>query len=112
MMVERIDRKLEVRDETIPQAIKRILTGRVLTARELSQEIGKSEKVIYGHLEKLVKYKNVIMIPPECSSCGFVFSSRDRAAKPGKCPRCRKTRIEPPRFTRVPDDHRSAEIFR
>jgi transcriptional regulator len=74
-----------------------------LTAKELSALVGISEKDVAGHLEHLEKSLRaggaaLEVIPSECLSCGFVFKDRKRLTRPGSCPECRSTRIEPPAF--------------
>ena len=74
-----------------------------LTARELSARVGISEKDVAGHLEHLEKSLKaggaaLTVLPAECLACGFVFRERKRLSRPGSCPECRATRIEPPAF--------------
>jgi hypothetical protein len=74
-----------------------------LTAKELSARVGISEKDVAGHLEHLEKSLKaggaaLEVIPAECLACGFVFKERKRLTRPGSCPECRSTRIEPPAF--------------
>ena len=73
------------------------------TAKELSARVGISEKDVAGHLEHLEKSLKaggaaLVVIPAECLSCGFVFKERKRLTRPGSCPECRATRIDPPAF--------------
>jgi transcriptional regulator len=74
-----------------------------LTAKELSARVGISEKDVAGHLEHLEKSlraggARLVVIPSECLACGFVFRERKRLTRPGSCPQCRSTRIDPPSF--------------
>jgi predicted Zn-ribbon and HTH transcriptional regulator len=94
----------EQRHDTLRHEILTLLSGRQLSVADISAEIGKSEKELYDHLENLMKYKSVEMIPARCLNCGFVFRERSRARKPGKCPRCKKTRIGQPLFTYTAED--------
>ena len=41
----------------------------------------------------------IVMLPPKCTKCGFVFRNLKRPRKPSKCPRCKSERIESPKFT-------------
>ena len=73
------------------------------TARELSARVGISEKDVAGHLEHLRKSLRaggaaLEVIPAECLACGFVFKDRQRLTRPGACPECRATRVDPPAF--------------
>lgn len=40
----------------------------------------------------------VIMFPPTCRACGFVFKSLKKPRRPKKCPKCKEERVAPPRF--------------
>ena len=91
---------------TIRQRIQLELEIGFLSCRELSQLVHQSEKEVRDHLEHLrlslrQQEKNLIIDPPVCRKCGFVFEQRSRLAKPGKCPTCRHTGIEPPFFSIV-----------
>ena len=86
------------RHETIRQEIIRLLDGNRLPVGVLSKEVRLSEREIYAHLEQIKRSGLLLIIPAECDDCGFVFAGRDRVKKPGKCPRCRSTHIEPPLF--------------
>jgi len=74
-----------------------------LTAKELSARVGIPEKDVAGHLEHLEKSlrtggAHLDVIPAECLACGFIFRDRKRLTRPGSCPECRSTRIDPPAF--------------
>jgi predicted Zn-ribbon and HTH transcriptional regulator len=59
---------------------------------------------IYDHLEHIArtvraKYgKLLLMDPPYCKKCGYVFKDLKKPKKPSRCPRCGSEWIEPPRF--------------
>ncbi len=59
---------------------------------------------IYEHLKHIAKSirksdtKNLLMMPPKCKKCGYIFKDLDVPKKPSKCPRCKSELIEPPRF--------------
>ena len=89
----------EERNETIRQEILRLLECSELTIGELSKEIGQSEKELYDHLEHLLGFKSLVLIPAVCLKCGYIFEKREKIKKPGKCPKCRGTYIEAPMFT-------------
>jgi predicted Zn-ribbon and HTH transcriptional regulator len=89
----------EERNETIRGELLRWLEGGGLTVGELSKVVGKSEKEIYDHLEQLQKSGLLVIIPAECSKCGYIFESREKVKKPSKCPRCKSTYIKQPLFT-------------
>ncbi|MBC2696037.1 MAG: transcriptional regulator [Desulfobacteraceae bacterium] len=91
---------------TFRQEIISVLTGRTLSAREISAEIGTSEKEVVSHLEHIrmaarKSRERLVIIPAECKKCGFKFKKRERLAKPGKCPLCRCQQIQEPCFCRL-----------
>jgi predicted Zn-ribbon and HTH transcriptional regulator len=91
------------RDETPRARIASVLREELVTARELSQRVGISEKDVTEHLQHLARSvrgrgEQMVVSPAGCLGCGFAFSGRDRFTKPGRCPRCRGTHISPPRF--------------
>lgn len=92
---------------TIRQKILRILEQGPATARDISQEVGISEKDVPFHLasvEKSLRRQNrkLEMTPGRCLACGFVFSRGNRFKKPGRCPGCREGRITSPAFLASP----------
>jgi predicted Zn-ribbon and HTH transcriptional regulator len=93
----------EASPSTIRQQIIERLAAETLGARELSQELHQSEKEIYAHLVHIehslkAEGKRLVIEPPACLGCGFVFEKRQRPHPPGHCPRCKKTRIRRPRY--------------
>lgn len=88
------------RHATPRQALLECLDATPRSARELSGEAGLSEKDVYQHLEHLQRsHKELRVEAASCLQCGFRFKKRDRLSKPGRCPLCRATRIDPPRFS-------------
>jgi predicted Zn-ribbon and HTH transcriptional regulator len=92
------------RVETIRAAIAAEIRGAPLSARELSERLGVSEREIGPHMQHLARSvrargERLVLEPPRCLGCGFVFEDRGRPTKPGRCPDCRATRIAPPRFS-------------
>lgn len=89
---------------TIPQRLREALAGASSkTLKELSAELSVSEKELVGALEKLaLSLRNedakLLVESAYCIACGYQFESRQRLAKPGRCPSCRSERIAPPRF--------------
>lgn len=61
---------------------------------------------VYEHLKHVAKtvrrtYRDsyiLIMIPPVCRACGYVFKGLEEPRKPGRCPKCKSDRIDPPAF--------------
>ena len=72
-----------------------------LTAKELSGEIGISEKEVLEHLDhiRIALRGRLEVTPPACLECGFLFRKRERLKAPGRCPVCRSERISEPSFT-------------
>jgi len=74
------------------------------SARDLSQALSIMEREVYAHLDHVAKSaqasgSKLIVSPPLCLDCGFVFANRQRFTKPGKCPCCRGSHIRPPSFS-------------
>jgi predicted Zn-ribbon and HTH transcriptional regulator len=72
-------------------------------ARDLSQMLGIREKEVYAHLSHIERSvtpqkKKLIIIASRCLSCGYVFDTRKRFTKPGRCPRCKSERIQEPTY--------------
>jgi predicted Zn-ribbon and HTH transcriptional regulator len=91
------------KSETIRRKIMEALEGHFLSARELSQLAGISEKDVHQHLEHIRRtvsrgQQAFVIKPAACNTCGFQFRSRKRSKKPGKCPVCRSEYIEEPLF--------------
>jgi len=83
---------------TIRQKMILLLGEESLGVRDLSQALGISEKDAYAHLEHIQRSvsrqgKDLVMVPCECLSCGYVFKDRERVKKPGRCPKCRQSHI-------------------
>lgn len=97
------------RGETVRERLAEVLRHGPATARELSQAAGISEKDVPEHLEHLKKSlerkgEELVVTPASCIACGFEFKDRRRLARPGKCPGCGSTRIDPPQFRVEPAD--------
>lgn len=90
------------RHETVRHEILDLLSGRVMTIAEISRTLGMAERDLYEHLDNLVRFKSLEILPARCLQCGFVFSKREKVKKPGKCPKCKSTRIKPPSFSYSP----------
>lgn len=89
--------------DTVRREIIAVLEQGERSARDLSSEVGISEKEVYSHLEHIRKTmsatgRHLAITPAECRKCGFVFSKRERLKKPGKCPVCKGESIHVPLF--------------
>jgi predicted Zn-ribbon and HTH transcriptional regulator len=81
------------------------------TARDLSRELGVSEREVLGHLEHLERTlkesgAKLVVDPPACLGCGFVFRKRERMNRPSRCPLCRGERLSSARFSVDPARNR------
>lgn len=88
---------------TVRRALQQLLENEASSAHELSQALHVSEKDLYAHLEHVARSlrptgRRLVVEPFACLACGFCFKERRRFTTPGRCPRCRRTRIETPRF--------------
>jgi len=89
--------------KTIRQQIFELLQVDVLGARELSQQLGITEREVYDHLTHIqlsVKSigKKFCIDPPVCLDCNFVFKDRKKITKPGHCPLCKNSHIQRPLY--------------
>ncbi|MFZ0134538.1 MAG: transcriptional regulator [Desulfobacterales bacterium] len=89
--------------KTIRQEMIALLEAGELSARDLSRCLGIREKEVYAHLGHIARSigaqgKKVVIRPSRCLNCGFVFHDRRRFTRPGRCPRCKDTRLETPLF--------------
>ena len=92
------------RRETVRREIMELLERRLLSAKDISGNLGISVKEVYDHLDHIQKTltmraHRLSVTPAECKKCGFVFKKRERLKKPGKCPVCRGESIEEPLFS-------------
>jgi len=88
---------------TVRQKIIRLLEEEERDARELSQRVGIKEKEVYEHLAHIARTmkarkKKLSVLPFSCLSCGFVFEERRRFTRPGRCPKCKDSRVEYPLY--------------
>ncbi len=91
----------ETQPATVRQRIIQLLEEEELTARDISQRLGIREKEVYDHLTHISRTMTArgrrLRIPPfACLACGYVFKERERFTRPGRCPRCKGTRIQTP----------------
>ena len=96
------------RSETVRDALARALGEGPATAKDLSGLVSIREKDVEGHLEHLARSlrhhgERLAVAPAHCLACGFTFKDRTRLSRPGACPQCRGTRIEPPVFSIEPE---------
>jgi predicted Zn-ribbon and HTH transcriptional regulator len=88
---------------SLRRSIIALLSDHEMDVRELSQELGIKEKEVCEHLvhvERSVAAARgkFILTPSQCLLCGFVFEDRRRLTRPGRCPRCRRSKLQNPSF--------------
>jgi predicted Zn-ribbon and HTH transcriptional regulator len=91
------------RGETVRGTLRRALREAPATARDLSALAGIREKDVAEHLGHLARSlphdgERLVVEPASCIACGYRFTDRGRLTRPGACPSCRSTRIDPPVF--------------
>jgi transcriptional regulator len=94
--------KDRIREMTIRQLIMAELEKGSMTAKDLSKAIRISEKEVIAHMDHVAKSlkppKRLIIEPPVCNKCSFVFKDRKRFSSPSRCPQCRHEGITQPAF--------------
>ena len=102
--------ELKLAYSTLRERIMKVLedSHSFLTVDEIKVLVGEelSNSEIYEHLRHIAKSirrssggkKVLLMKPPTCRKCGYVFKDLSKPRKPSKCPRCRSEWIEPPAF--------------
>jgi predicted Zn-ribbon and HTH transcriptional regulator len=101
-------RNLGIDEGSLRERIAKFLesTEEPLTAEAIAQIFGIDVKDIYIHLTHIAKSvhrlsngkKKLLMIPPRCKKCGYIFKDLDKPKKPSRCPRCKSEWIESPKF--------------
>ncbi len=97
--------------ETIREKIMNLLLenkGRFYTVNQIIAILGLDLKPreVYKHLEhiaKTIRRKSkgqliLVMKPPVCLKCGYIFKDLDKPRKPSKCPKCHSQWISDPEF--------------
>jgi predicted Zn-ribbon and HTH transcriptional regulator len=87
------------------QEITALLEEAAYDFEELRQQLGVPVRLLeedLRHIERSLRSgpTRLRSNPPCCKGCGFTFRERAprRFAPPGRCPRCRESRIEGPRL--------------
>lgn len=89
--------------QTLRRHMMALLREQELDARDLAQALGLTEKEVYEHLAHVERSvaaagRKFIVIPSHCLLCGYVFEKRRRLARPGRCPQCRRSKLQSPSF--------------
>ncbi|MCS7111600.1 MAG: transcriptional regulator [Ignisphaera sp.] len=94
--------------ESIRERITRFLeeVEGPVSAEDIARTFEVDVPEVYIHLEHIAKSvrresgggKALMMTPPMCRKCGYIFKDLEKPKKPSKCPRCKSEWIEPPRF--------------
>jgi len=79
------------------RALLDVLSREPRSVSSLARELGLSRRDVEDDLRHLISSaraagRTIVIVPARCKACGFTFGE-DRLAKPGKCPRCRESRI-------------------
>ncbi|MEM4789267.1 MAG: hypothetical protein QXV06_05695, partial [Ignisphaera sp.] len=95
-------------DGSIRQRMVKLLESveEPITAEDIARNLDIDVDDVYIHLAHLAKTvrrlsngkKALLMVPPMCRRCGYVFKDLDKPKKPSKCPKCKSEWIEHPRF--------------
>lgn len=72
------------------------------TLKEISAEIRLPVREVLEHLRHVQKSVRLplrfVMEPASCLRCGFVFRERRKLDPPGRCPRCKNSHVQDPRY--------------
>lgn len=100
--------KEDLAEGSIRQRIARLLeeAREPLSAEDIARDLDIEVEEVYLHLVHVAKTvrrsssgrKSLLMVPPRCRKCGYVFKDLDKPKKPSRCPKCKSEWIEPPRF--------------
>ena len=85
------------------QALAEALRAGPATARDLSRMVGISEHDVPGISSPgpslRARGEKLVTLPARCLDCGFVYSRREKPARPSRCAGCRGTRLTLPEFS-------------
>ena len=84
--------------KTLRQQIIDLLSDTPQDVLSLSQALALPEKEVVDHLPHIAKSVagrggRLSVRPACCEGCGFQFKTRQRLSPPGRCPRCKSSRI-------------------
>jgi predicted Zn-ribbon and HTH transcriptional regulator len=89
--------------QTVRQEMITLLSQEEHSAQDLSRILGIRQQAVYDHLVHIARSvasqkKKLLITPPRCLDCGYVFKERKRFTSPSRCPRCKGEHIEKPRY--------------
>lgn len=88
---------------TCRQRIAELIAEGSWTLNDLSAEVHLPVKEVLQHLIHVRKSVRpplrFVLEPASCLNCGFVFKDRRRLNAPSKCPKCRSSHIQDPRYS-------------
>lgn len=89
--------------QTLRRRIISLLIAQEMDARDLSRELGLTEREVYEHLAHVQRSMAAAggkfsVTPGRCLLCGYLFEHRRRLTRPGRCPQCRRSKIQGPAF--------------
>jgi transcriptional regulator len=89
--------------QTLRRRIVSLLIAQEMDARDLSRELGLKEKEVYDHLAHVQRSMAAAggkfsVTPSRCLLCGYLFEHRRRLTRPGRCPQCRRSKLQSPSF--------------
>lgn len=90
--------------QTIRQQIVELLQQGPAGVREISQALSVMEKEVLDHLEHIrfsvkASGQQLHIAPAVCLDCAYAFTDRRRLKHPGRCPHCKGTHIQKPRYS-------------
>ena len=84
------------------QSLMEILADGPYTLNDLSERVHLPIKDVLHHLTHVRRSirppQRFIMEPAQCLTCGFVFKERRKLSPPSKCPKCKSSHIQDPRY--------------
>lgn len=87
---------------TVRQRLQELLRQGQWNSLDLSRELSVQEREIFDHLQhvkKSLRGEQLVVTPYSCQTCEYLFKSRDRLDRPGRCPKCWGTHIRMAEFS-------------
>ncbi len=84
--------------------VKILSASEPVSLEDLCQELRIFDKRIIlddlHHIALTLKKKDskLVMVPPTCQRCGFIFKGLKKPKMPSRCPKCKNERISSPLF--------------